>query len=193
MRHGAGWRFSWLLRCRGKTALPTPPPQIKVSHLSPDPPVALSSQCSRQGVRRAGGGYRGAFGFRQWIALQAGIAAAAVTPVAILSATKEKGGGGPGFSGSFFSSLNCQVVCGIRAGERTPYCRSSQSFFARHARTFELGSLMMQRDALSMTVLRSCATASSISVFLKSCDRCTDLNDPATNQCIRCSFPPPQV
>ena len=64
------------------------PPQIKVSHLSPDPPVAFSSQGSRQGVRRAGGGYRGTFGFRKRIALQGGIAAT-VTPVALLCATKE--------------------------------------------------------------------------------------------------------
>ena len=58
-----------------------------MSRLSPDPPVALSSQCSRQGVRRAGGGYRGTFGFRKRIALQGGVAAT-VTPVALLCATK---------------------------------------------------------------------------------------------------------
>ena len=55
------------------------PPRIKVSHLSPNPapPVALSCLIrSRQeakggGVlRRAGGGYRGIFGFRKQIALQ---------------------------------------------------------------------------------------------------------------------------
>ena len=38
---------------------------------------------SRQGARRAGGGYRGTFGFRKRIALQGGIAAT-VTPVALL-------------------------------------------------------------------------------------------------------------
>ena len=42
---------------------------------------------SRQGARRAGGGYRGTFGFRKWIALQ-GRVAAAVTPIALLCATK---------------------------------------------------------------------------------------------------------
>ena len=50
------------------------PPQIKVSHLSPDPPVALSLIRSRQGVRRTGGGYRGTFGSRKRVALQGGIA-----------------------------------------------------------------------------------------------------------------------
>ena len=42
---------------------------------------------SRQGARRAGGGYRATFGFRKRIALQGGIAAT-VTPVALLCATK---------------------------------------------------------------------------------------------------------
>ena len=51
------------------------PPQIKVSHLSPDPPVALSSHSQQAGgqggvSRRAGGGYRSTFGFRKRIALQ---------------------------------------------------------------------------------------------------------------------------
>ena len=54
------------------------PPQIKVSHLSPDPPprsVALPLIRNRQGAKGgcrggAGGGYRGTFGFRKWIALQ---------------------------------------------------------------------------------------------------------------------------
>ena len=63
------------------------PPQIKLSRLSPDPPVTLSSnsqqaegQGPRGGVsRRAGGGYRGTFGFRKQIALQAGVVAT-VTP-----------------------------------------------------------------------------------------------------------------
>ena len=69
------------------------PPQIKVSHLSPDPPVALSSHSQQAGgqggvSRRAGGGYRGTFGFRKRIALQGGIAAT-VTPVALLY-TNEK-------------------------------------------------------------------------------------------------------
>ena len=68
------------------------PPQIKVSHLSPDPPVTLSSHSQQAGgqgrvSRRAGGGYRGTFGFRKRIALQGGVAAT-VTPVALLCATK---------------------------------------------------------------------------------------------------------
>ena len=70
-------------------------PQIKVSHLSLDPCVALSfhsQQAGGQGgvSRRAGGGYRGrgAFGFRKRIALQRGVAAT-VTPVALLCATKD--------------------------------------------------------------------------------------------------------
>ena len=70
------------------------PPQIKVSHLSPDPPrrtfLSHSQQAGGQegGVlRRAGGGYRGTVGFRKRIALQGGVAAT-VTPVALLCATK---------------------------------------------------------------------------------------------------------
>ena len=42
---------------------------------------------SRQGVRRAGGGYRGTLGFRKRIALQGGITAT-ITPVALRCATK---------------------------------------------------------------------------------------------------------
>ena len=66
-------------RCRAT------PPQLKVSHLSPDPPVALSSRSQQAGgqggvSRRAGGGYRGTFGFRKRIALQGGVAAT-VTPL----------------------------------------------------------------------------------------------------------------
>ena len=65
-------------RCRAKIALHPPP--IKVSHLSPDPSVALSSLAAGRGPRggvsrRAGGGYRGTFGFRKRIALQGGVAA----------------------------------------------------------------------------------------------------------------------
>ena len=72
-------------RCRTKIALH--PPQIKVSHLSPDPPVALSSRSQQAGAkggvsRQAGRGYRGTFGFRKLIALQGGVAAT-VTPVAL--------------------------------------------------------------------------------------------------------------
>ena len=64
------------------------PPQIKVWHLSPDPPpVALSSHWQQAGARRAGGGYRGTFGFQKRIALEGGVAAT-VTPVALLCATK---------------------------------------------------------------------------------------------------------
>ena len=73
-------------RCRAKIALHNP--KIKVSHLSPNPPVAFSLIRSRQGVRWAGGGYRGTFGFRKRIALQGGIAAT-VTPVALLCTTKD--------------------------------------------------------------------------------------------------------
>ena len=63
------------------------PPQIKVSHLSPDPPVAGRGPRRGGGSRRAGGGYRGTFGFRKRIALQGGVAAT-LTPVALLCATK---------------------------------------------------------------------------------------------------------
>ena len=71
------------------------PPQIKVSHLSPDPPIALSSHSQQAGAkgggsRRAGGGYRGTFGFRRRIALQGGVAAT-VKPAALLCATKIRG------------------------------------------------------------------------------------------------------
>ena len=65
----------------------TPPPQIKVSHLSLDPLSHFPLIRSRHGVWRAGGGYRGTFGFRTRIALQGGIAAT-ITPVALLCATK---------------------------------------------------------------------------------------------------------
>ena len=44
------------------------PPEIKVSHLSPDPPVALSSHSQQKGPR--GGVAAGSFGFRKRIALQ---------------------------------------------------------------------------------------------------------------------------
>ena len=64
------------------------PPQIKVSHLSLDPPVALSSHSQQAGARRAGGWYRGTFGFRKRIAL--GGIEATVTPVALLCATKQR-------------------------------------------------------------------------------------------------------
>ena len=78
-------KFPQNQRCRAKIAVH--PPQIKVSHLSLDPPVALPLIHSRQGARWAGGGYRGTFGFRKRIALPGGVAAT-VTPVALLRATK---------------------------------------------------------------------------------------------------------
>ena len=69
------------------------PPQINVSHLSPDPacrtflPHSQQTGGQRGGVsRRAGGGYRGTIGFRKRIALQGGVAAT-VTPVALHCAT----------------------------------------------------------------------------------------------------------
>ena len=68
----------------------TPPPQNKVLHPCPNPPCRtfLSAGGEGWGVsRRAGGGYRGTFGFRKRIALQGGVAAT-VTPVALRCATK---------------------------------------------------------------------------------------------------------
>ena len=62
------------------------PPQIKVSYLSPDPLVALSSH-SQQVGGPTGGGYRGTFGFQKRDRDQGGVAAT-VTPVALLCATK---------------------------------------------------------------------------------------------------------
>ena len=66
-------KFPQNQRCRAKIAL-----QIKVSHLSPDPPVALSSHSQQAG---------GAAGWWMVSALQGGIAAT-VTPIALLCATK---------------------------------------------------------------------------------------------------------
>ena len=69
------------------------PLQIKVSHLSLDPPVALSSHSQQAGGQgeRLGRLVEGIaalnFGFRKRIALQGGVAAT-VTPVALLCATK---------------------------------------------------------------------------------------------------------
>ena len=78
--------------CRSKIALH--PPKSRCRTFLRTPPVALSCLTrSRQGARgggvsrRAGGGYRGTFGFRKRIALQGGVAAT-VTPVALLCATK---------------------------------------------------------------------------------------------------------
>ena len=71
------------------------PPKSRCCTFLRTPPVALSSRSQQAGgqggvSRRAGGGYRGTFGFRKRIALQEGVAAT-VTPVALLCATKLMG------------------------------------------------------------------------------------------------------
>ena len=71
----------------------TPPPNKGVAPSSGPPCRTFLSfaagRVARGGVsRRAGGGYRCAFGFRKRIALQGGVAAT-VTPVVLLCATKE--------------------------------------------------------------------------------------------------------
>ena len=73
-------------RCRAKIALH--PPKSKCRTFLRTPPVAGRGPRRGGGAsRRAGGGYRGTFGFRKRIALQGGVAAA-VTPIALLCATK---------------------------------------------------------------------------------------------------------
>ena len=72
-------------RCRAKIALHPPKSRCRTFLWTPLSHLPLIR--SRQGVRRAGGGYRGTFGFRKRIALHGGIAAT-VTPVAQLCATK---------------------------------------------------------------------------------------------------------
>ena len=72
-------------RCRAKIALHTPKSRSRTFLRTPLSHFPLIR--SRQGVRRAGGGYRGSFGFRKRIALQGGIAAT-VIPVALHCATK---------------------------------------------------------------------------------------------------------
>ena len=78
-------KFSQNQRCRAKTALHPPRSRCRTFLWTPLSHLPLIR--SRQGVWRAGRGYRGTFGFRKWIALRGGTAAA-VTPVALLCATK---------------------------------------------------------------------------------------------------------
>ena len=78
-------------RCRAKIPL-RPPSRQGVAPFSGPPPshFPVSFAAGRGpggGSRRAGGGYRGTFGFRKRIALRGGVAAT-VTPVALLCATK---------------------------------------------------------------------------------------------------------
>ena len=81
-------KFPQNQRCRAKIALH--PPKSRCRTFLWTPPVALSSHSQHavpRGVsRRAGGRYRGTFGFRKRIALQGGVAAT-VTPVARLCTT----------------------------------------------------------------------------------------------------------
>ena len=66
----------------------TPPDQGAFLRIPSRRTFLSHSQQAGEGVsRRAGGGYRGTFGFRKRIALQGGVAAT-VTPVALLCATK---------------------------------------------------------------------------------------------------------
>ena len=78
-------KFPQNQRCRAKLALN--PPKSRCRTFIQTPLSHLPLVRSRQGARRAGGGYRGTFGFRKRIALQGGVAAT-VTPVALLCATK---------------------------------------------------------------------------------------------------------
>ena len=78
-------KFPQNQRCRAKIALHPPKSRCRTFLRTPLSHFPLIR--SRQGVQRAGGGYRGTFGFRKRIALQGGIAAT-VTPVALLCATK---------------------------------------------------------------------------------------------------------
>ena len=78
-------KFPQNQRCRAKIALHPRKSRCRTFLRTPLSHFPLIR--SRQGVRRAGGGYRGTFGFRKRIALQGGIAAT-VTPVALLCATK---------------------------------------------------------------------------------------------------------
>ena len=65
----------------------TPPPKSRCRTFLRAPLSHFPLIRSSQGVRWAGGGYCGTFGFQKRIALQGG-AAATVTPVALLCATK---------------------------------------------------------------------------------------------------------
>ena len=80
-------KFPQNQRCRAKIALHLPKSRCRTFLRNPLSHFPLIR--SKQGARRAGGGYRGTFGFRKRIALQGGIAAT-VTPVALLCATKLK-------------------------------------------------------------------------------------------------------
>ena len=85
-------KFPQNQRCRAKIALHPPKSRCRtflrtpLSHF----PLIRSRQGAKGGARRAGGGYRGTFGFRKRIALQGGIAAT-VTPVALLSLERRSG------------------------------------------------------------------------------------------------------
>ena len=79
-------KFPQNQRCRAKIALHPRKSRCRTFLRTPLSHFPLIR--SRQGVRRAGGGYRGTFGFQKRIALQGGIAAT-VTPVALLCATKK--------------------------------------------------------------------------------------------------------
>ena len=72
-------------RCRAEIALHPPKSRCRTFLRIPLSHFLLIR--SMQGARRAGGGYRGTFGFRKRIALQRGIAAT-ITPIALLCATK---------------------------------------------------------------------------------------------------------
>ena len=78
-------KFPQNQRCRAKIALHPPKSRCRTFLRTPLSHFPLIR--SRQGARRAGGGYRGTFGFRKRIALQGGVAAT-VTPVALNCATK---------------------------------------------------------------------------------------------------------
>ena len=85
-------KFPQNQRCRAKIALHPPKSRWRTFLLTPLLHFPLIH--SRQGARRAGGGYRGTFGFRKRIALQGGVAAT-ITPVAPLCATKWTSWGRP--------------------------------------------------------------------------------------------------
>ena len=78
-------KFPQNQRCRAKIALHPPKSGCRTFLRTPLSHFLLIR--SRQGARRAGGGYRGTFGFRKRIALRGGVAAT-VTPVALHCATK---------------------------------------------------------------------------------------------------------
>ena len=86
-------KFPQHQRCRAKIALhPSKSrcPTFLWTPLSHALSYDAAGRGPRGGARRAGGGYRGTFGFRKRIALQGGVAAT-VIPVALLCATKPLG------------------------------------------------------------------------------------------------------